>query len=580
MADVGPSDFPPGYIPGALTLGGNIVGITGNTIFSYQLGTGWLKLGDSAGQSLTIGSSETTLVGNIAGQYLTAGFNTAVGEHALGYEVGAVLNCAFGNDTMRNYIGVTTTGGNSAFGRSALHLGGGYQNTGLGQYALFGCSGGLLISGTPTANEVISYTYTCASGALYAGAMAGSTHTVVYNVGATPTVANVAVGLAAAVNADATLAVLGINCGVVDNQYLFDLTIGTQNSGQMITRTASTTGTLVLTPNGGATGNNNIGIGYEGLYGLYLTTGSFNIGIGNLSLYSLTTGSTNIGIGASAGKALTSGGNNVFIGNTAGGGITLANNSVAIGNGAASSASLSSTIVAIGSFAAQYHLGNNTVAIGPNALQGVNGGTSIGAVNTAVGYQAGENVTSANTSVFLGAQAGQNVTSGGGQVFIGYLSGQNSIASDKNTFVGYSSGISVTGFQNTFMGYQSGTHVTSGANNVIIGYNNAAATLNTGNTNILIGVNLDTSAGNTSNTINIGNVFLATGSGTPATSQASVAGTFNTLVTAVSGLPAAGTVGRRAFVTDALAPVFGSAVVGSGAVKVPVYDTGAAWFVG
>lgn len=36
----------------------------------------------------------------------------------------------------------------------------------------------------------------------------------------------------------------------------------------------------------------------------------------------------------------------------------------------------------------------------------------------------------------------------------------------------------------------------------------------------------------------------------------------------------------RAFVSDALGPVFGSAVVGGGAVTVPVYFTGAAWFVG
>jgi hypothetical protein len=50
----------------------------------------------------------------------------------------------------------------------------------------------------------------------------------------------------------------------------------------------------------------------------------------------------------------------------------------------------------------------------------------------------------------------------------------------------------------------------------------------------------------------------------------------------VGTLPSAATVGTgtRAFVTDALAPTFGSAVVGGGAVNVPVYSTGAAWFVG
>jgi hypothetical protein len=50
----------------------------------------------------------------------------------------------------------------------------------------------------------------------------------------------------------------------------------------------------------------------------------------------------------------------------------------------------------------------------------------------------------------------------------------------------------------------------------------------------------------------------------------------------VANLPAAATAGEgaRAFVSDASVPVFGSAVVGGGAVTVPVYSTGAAWNVG
>lgn len=50
----------------------------------------------------------------------------------------------------------------------------------------------------------------------------------------------------------------------------------------------------------------------------------------------------------------------------------------------------------------------------------------------------------------------------------------------------------------------------------------------------------------------------------------------------VSGLPSAATfgAGARAFVTDALAPVFGSAVSGGGAVGVPVYSDGSTWLVG
>lgn len=52
--------------------------------------------------------------------------------------------------------------------------------------------------------------------------------------------------------------------------------------------------------------------------------------------------------------------------------------------------------------------------------------------------------------------------------------------------------------------------------------------------------------------------------------------------TTVASLPAAATAGAgaRMFVTDAFGPVFGSAVVGGGAVTVPVYSTGSAWNVG
>ena len=47
----------------------------------------------------------------------------------------------------------------------------------------------------------------------------------------------------------------------------------------------------------------------------------------------------------------------------------------------------------------------------------------------------------------------------------------------------------------------------------------------------------------------------------------------------VGTLPA-NVAGKRTFVTDALSPVFGSAVSGGGSVTVPVYNSGAGWLVG
>lgn len=48
----------------------------------------------------------------------------------------------------------------------------------------------------------------------------------------------------------------------------------------------------------------------------------------------------------------------------------------------------------------------------------------------------------------------------------------------------------------------------------------------------------------------------------------------------VATLPAAPPAGTRAFVNDALAPAFGAAVAGGGAVFIPVFFNGAAWIVG
>jgi hypothetical protein len=66
----------------------------------------------------------------------------------------------------------------------------------------------------------------------------------------------------------------------------------------------------------------------------------------------------------------------------------------------------------------------------------------------------------------------------------------------------------------------------------------------------------------------------------PGATNLSVTGTVRTQGYTVAGLPAAGTVGRRAYVTDALAPTFLTVIVGGGAIKCPVFDNGTAWVAG
>ena len=83
-----------------------------------------------------------------------------------------------------------------------------------------------------------------------------------------------------------------------------------------------------------------------------------------------------------------------------------------------------------------------------------------------------------------------------------------------------------------------------------------------------------------------GTIEIKTGS-TPTTAitvdasqNSSFTGTVKMATYTVANLPAAGIVGRRALVTNALAPTFLASVVGGGAITVPVYDNGTAWIVG
>ena len=48
----------------------------------------------------------------------------------------------------------------------------------------------------------------------------------------------------------------------------------------------------------------------------------------------------------------------------------------------------------------------------------------------------------------------------------------------------------------------------------------------------------------------------------------------------VATLPAAGTKGRRAFVSDATTATFAGALTGGGSNNVPVFDNGTAWVIG
>ena len=67
---------------------------------------------------------------------------------------------------------------------------------------------------------------------------------------------------------------------------------------------------------------------------------------------------------------------------------------------------------------------------------------------------------------------------------------------------------------------------------------------------------------------------------TTAAAKLDVNGQIKTEAVTVANLPAAGTAGRRSFVTDATATTFASIVAGTGSNNVPVYDDGTNWRIG
>ena len=220
------------------------------------------------------------------------------------------------------------------------------------------------------------------------------------------------------------------------------------------------------------------------------TEGTFTTGS------SLTTGDFNVLIGDGAGSMLTFGSNNTFLGTSAGAQTTVSEN------------------VFIGRFAGYFNIsGTDNVFIG----------TEAGRLNTAfdnvfIGTEAGENNTSGTDNVFIGEESGTNNTEGSDNVFIGEDAGFNNTIADDNTFVGSTAGRqNTTGEGNTFVGGESNFSLANiidssfGGNGIYtlasrfggVGYDNT-----TGNGNSFFG-----SGAGVDNGVGMANTFLGYGAG-------------------------------------------------------------------
>ena len=193
--------------------------------------------------------------------------------------------------------------------------------------------------------------------------------------------------------------------------------------------------------------------------------GNFNTASGERSLRDNTTGDDNVANGVYALQYNTTGSRNTAIGTTAITTATVASDMTAVGYDALRNAKKSGTKTP-----------NKCTAIGANSLYNVNG-----AFNTAVGFNALRDTTTAFSNTAVGHNAGAtlsangNTGSGGYNVAIGTRAlGTNTRKSSdqkNNVAIGYTSLRYNDGIGNTVIGYSSGGGSTTANHNVAIGQN-------------------------------------------------------------------------------------------------------------
>lgn len=430
-------------------------------------------IGWNAGHAFTGAVGEATCVGTLACQFLVSGsYDTALGENAMGRETAASSSTAIGNDAQRSYVS-SAAGDNTTVGKSSMQSGGGNFNTTLGTLALQGNSSVVTLGGSATNGDTVTLTFT--------GSFPGSPQSQAITITPAETTTQMATAMAAAINANPAIfnnAFVASSVLSQANQLTF-LWPGSATTGFSIVITSNVTGsaTETVAVTAGATGNDNVAIGFSALNGQYtLTTAFSNVGIGSNALANITSGSANIAIGVGSGGAMSTGLNNVLAGTASGAALTTS---------------------------------QGTVAIGHLALQTMTANTG-----TALGFSAGKNATGA-AGTFVGNNAGLNIAAGGNNTALGSGALQGAAASAASFNLALGDGalqVVTSASQNTVAGHAAANKITSGNTNTIMGSAVASTTLTTGSSNILIGTSTatDTVASNTSSEINIGGLLFWT----------------------------------------------------------------------
>jgi len=212
------------------------------------------------------------------------------------------------------------------------------------------------------------------------------------------------------------------------------------------------------------TDNYNTALGYNALNAS--TSGNVNVAVGYSALSVSTTGSENTAVGYQAGDALTSGQRNVFVGMGAATNLTTGHTNVAVGRESMRSGTTGFGNVGIGDRAIRSGTtGYYNTACGYNALVFCTTGT----YNTAVGSAAGDNCFSASYNTFVGASAGASGGGSGSCTAVGYKALWLA-TSYRNTALGYQAGDSITtGNNNIVIGYDADASSATVSNEITLG---------------------------------------------------------------------------------------------------------------
>ena len=458
-----------GYLAGDKTTAASKAVIIGS-----NSGGGVLTAGDGDGT----GADGTIAIGYESLEACASGSgNVAIGQQSLSVEDDGDFNTAVGFQSLQQQTGTTGTIGNTGLGYRAgrslttatkstlvgYQAGGGATMTGNGN-TLMGYDAGYAIAGG--ADNV-------AIGRNAMDAAAACNYNVGVGVNALGTADsgeefNIAIGYDAMVSVDDTNA---------DHNVVLGAYAGTGGGGQFARNIAI--GSYSLNSTGSSELTATIGIGYETGTDINHADASGTVMVGHQAGAQITSGQYNVLIGQQSG-------------NQGANGITTGDYNTAVGT------------KTLGASAASNITGNGNVAVGYEALL-----ESEGAVNnnTAVGFKAGQNITTAEHNTAVGTTALQTLVTGNSNTMIGSSAGTALPAgAEQNTAVGreaLAAGNSSDTDNNVCVGYRAGYQIQAGSGNTLIG---TGVDVNTSNyTNSTgIGYNFETTSSNA--------VFLGNGS--------------------------------------------------------------------